>query len=78
MRFPADWRANGLDAPRLRNEQMFLHGDPDLVLAFPGGPNCNDIVRRARFAAVPVIAIEGDDWMTALQNDTAQRVRARA
>ena len=77
MRFPANWRQHGLDAPLLRNHEMFIQGDPDLVLAFPGGPNCNDIVRRARVARVPVVEIEGD-WMTALQTEASQQIRVRA
>jgi len=77
MRFPANWRLHGLDAPLVRNQQMFLHSNPDVVVSFPGGPNCNDIVRRARIARVPVVEIEGD-WMTALQADAMQEIRARA
>ena len=78
MRFPADWRLHGLNAPAIRNEHMFAHGDPDIVVVFPGGPNCNDIVRRARIAGVPVVEVEGDRWMAALRADSSSQVRARA
>ena len=77
MRFPADWRLHGLNAPLVRNEKMFIHGEPDIVLVFPDGPNCSDIVRRARLAAVPVVEIDGD-WMSALQTDRSFEVRVRA
>jgi len=78
MRFPADWRLHGLNAAIIRNDEMFAHGDPDIVIAFPGGPNCNDITRRARLAGIPVVSIEGDHWMAALQADASREVRARA
>jgi hypothetical protein len=78
MRFPANWRLHGLNGATIRNDQIFAQGDPDIVIAFPGGPNCNDIVRRARLANVPVVEIEGDEWMVALQADASHQVRARA
>jgi len=78
LRFPANWRLHGLNAPLIRNEQMFAHGNPDIVIVFPGGPNCNEVVRRSHRAGIPIVEIEGNDWVAALQADASREVRARA
>lgn len=46
--FPANWRAHGLAAGPMRNEQMLVEGMPQLVIAFPGGRGTADMVRRVR------------------------------
>jgi YspA, cpYpsA-related SLOG family len=45
--FPADWRQHGAAAGPVRNEQMMNEAQPDIVIAFPGGPGTRDMVRRA-------------------------------
>lgn len=45
--FPADWRKHGAAAGPVRNEQMMNEAQPDIVIAFPGGPGTRDMVRRA-------------------------------
>lgn len=35
--FPADWKGEGRHAALIRNERMLRQGEPDLVVAFPGG-----------------------------------------
>lgn len=68
--FPADWddllsppvrirhRKDGTPynaaAGPARNRKMLVHGKPDLVVAFPGGPGTADMVRQAKAAKVPV------------------------
>lgn len=58
MRFPADWRIHGKAAGPIRNAQMLAEGEPDLVVAFPGGRGTADMVERARRAGVRVIEVE--------------------
>lgn len=55
--FPADWDAHGKAAGPIRNRQMLDEGKPDLVIAFPGGRGTADMVRTARNAGVPVVAV---------------------
>lgn len=52
--YRADWSTHGRAAGPIRNATMLADGDPDLVLAFPGGRGTEDMVRRAVAAGVPV------------------------
>jgi hypothetical protein len=45
--FPADWDKYGKRAGHIRNQQMLDEGLPSEVLAFPGGPGTEDMIRRA-------------------------------
>lgn len=56
--FRADWEKHGRGAGPLRNQQMLTEGDPDLVIAFPGGRGTADMARRAEAASVPVAYIK--------------------
>lgn len=53
--FPADWDKHRRAAGAIRNRQMILVGKPHLVVAFPGGPGTEDMVRVARRHRVPII-----------------------
>lgn len=53
--FPADWERNGLRTGPIRNQWMLDEGQPDLVLAAPGGRGTANMVRRAAKAGVRVI-----------------------
>lgn len=53
-RYPADWSAHGRAAGPIRNQQMIDDGRPTLIVAFKGGRGTEDMVRRARAAAIPV------------------------
>ena len=55
--FPADWKAYGMLAGHIRNQQMLDEGKPDLVMAFPGGRGTADMVARAKKAGVKVIEV---------------------
>lgn len=57
LRYPADWDAHGSFAGPMRNRVMLEDGNPDLVIAFPGGAGTRDMVRKARKAGVEVIEI---------------------
>lgn len=51
---PADWATHGKRAGAIRNQKMLDDYQPQLVVAFPGGPGTADMVRRARAAGVEV------------------------
>lgn len=52
--FPADWKSNGRAAGYLRNVQMLEEGEPDLVVAFPGGRGTAMMCTLAKQAGVRV------------------------
>jgi hypothetical protein len=56
-RYNADWEAYGRMAGGIRNKQMLDEGNPDLVIAFPGGSGTRNMIRQARKAGVEVIEI---------------------
>lgn len=56
IEYPVDHKLDGPwpgAGPR-RNARMLWDGEPDRVIAFPGGRGTADMVRRARAAGVPV------------------------
>lgn len=55
--FPADWSKHGRGAGPIRNAQMLRDGNPDLVVAFPGGAGTAHMVATARKAGVPVVEV---------------------
>lgn len=55
--FPAQWAVHGRGAGPIRNQQMIDAGQPELVLAFPGGSGTADLVARAQAANIPIRAI---------------------
>ena len=55
--FPADWDKYGKRAGYLRNVKMLEEGNPDLVVAFPGGKGTNMMVSIAESADIPIIKI---------------------
>jgi hypothetical protein len=48
----------GKGAGPRRNKQMIEEGNPDLVIAFPGGRGTADMINRARAAGVRVIEVQ--------------------
>ena len=61
MEFPAAWTAFGKGAGAVRNSWMLRWGQPQLVVAFPGGPGTADMVKQARAAGVRVIEVTRTD-----------------
>ncbi len=55
--FPADWKKYGKKAGPIRNQQMLDEGQPEVVIAFPGGRGTADMVRRAKKKGIEVIEI---------------------
>lgn len=46
--FPADWDKYGKAAGYKRNKQMLDEGQPDWVIAFPGGPGTKMMIELAK------------------------------
>jgi hypothetical protein len=59
VRYPPNWELHGKDAETLRNEFMLCDSRPGFVVAFPGGPDTSDLVRRALSRGVAVLAVPG-------------------
>lgn len=57
-KFPADWDTHGRAAGLIRNQQMLDEGQPDIVIAFPGGRGTEHMKKIARKAGVKVVEIE--------------------
>lgn len=55
--YEADWDNQGSFAGPARNKRMLDEGQPDLVIAFPGGKGTADMKKKARRAGVKVIEI---------------------
>ena len=55
--YPADWSL-GKKAGPIRNKQMLEDGEPDLVVAFPGGKGTANMVKLAQEAGVEVMEIK--------------------
>lgn len=58
MTFPANWDRFGKAAGPIRNKWMLEYGQPDLVVAFPGGKGTAHMVKIATEAGVAVRIIE--------------------
>jgi len=56
--FSADWDKYGRAAGPKRNKQMLVEGNPDIVVAFPGGAGTNNMVVQALKAKVHVLRYE--------------------
>lgn len=52
-----DWEAKGNIAGNLRNTQMLKDGEPDVIVAFPGGGGTADMVAKARAAGKRVVEV---------------------
>lgn len=55
--YEADWENQGTFAGPARNKRMLDEGQPDVVIAFPGGRGTADMIRKARRAGVEVVEI---------------------
>jgi len=61
LRFPADWTKYGKGAGPIRNKQMLVEGEPDLVLCFhddiQSSKGTKNMAEQAEKAGVPVYVI---------------------
>lgn len=55
--FPANWGGRGVMAGPHRNALMLFLGQPEIVVAFPGGRGTADMVLRAERESVPVMRL---------------------
>lgn len=58
LAFPANWKKYGRSAGHVRNAQMLKDGNPDLVVAFPGGRGTAHMVNIAKAANIKVKEIK--------------------
>jgi hypothetical protein len=56
--FPADWNRYSYRAGPVRNAQMLREGQPDLVIAFPGGKGTRDMIRQSHQAKVKTYIVK--------------------
>ena len=56
--FPAEWKRYGRSAGYRRNQEMLDEGKPDLVVAFPGGPGTQNMVKISRHQGFDVNIID--------------------
>lgn len=59
LAFPANWSLYGKLAGPRRNREMLQRGQPDLVVAFPGGDGTRNMMEQALAAGVQVVRVEG-------------------
>ena len=52
--YDADWKRYGHAAGPLRNKRMLIEGEPDLVIAFPGGRGTANMTAKAEQYGVDV------------------------
>lgn len=57
--FPANWLDYGRAAGPIRNQQMLHEGEPDLVVAFPGGKGTDNLTEKAISTAYKVLDLRG-------------------
>jgi hypothetical protein len=56
--FPANWGAYGKAAGHYRNTQMIEEGEPDIVVAFPGGAGTANMIKQAKACGIVVVRVE--------------------
>ena len=56
------WDVYGKSAGPIRNRQMLVEEEPDLVLAFPGGRGTRHMMMIAKDAGVRVVRVTKDGW----------------
>jgi len=56
--FAADWNTHGKKAGPIRNTEMLNYGNPNVVIAFPGGNGTAHMVKIAKEAGIPVMEVQ--------------------
>jgi predicted Rossmann-fold nucleotide-binding protein len=59
--FPADWSTYGKRAGFIRNREMLTKGNPDVIIAFPGGIGTQDMINCGKKSEIPVIEIKNHE-----------------
>lgn len=55
---PADWAGNGIAAGPIRNAKMLTDFNPDVVIAFPGGPGTKNMIEQATRAKPRPVVVQ--------------------
>lgn len=55
--FPANWKHQGKAAGPIRNAHMLRYGQPDAVVAFPGGAGTANMIAQANERRLAVIEV---------------------
>ena len=63
--YPAYWKLHGRQAGPIRNRLMLTDGEPDLVVAFPGGSGTRNMISLAKRGGVRVDEVPHDAVMAA-------------
>ncbi|NWB98701.1 DUF2493 domain-containing protein [Pseudomonas gingeri] len=58
VRYPSNWQRYGKQAERRRNQFMLMDSEPELVIAFPGGSDTEELVAQARAMEIGVLSLE--------------------
>ncbi|WP_419735880.1 DUF2493 domain-containing protein [Pseudomonas sp. COR18] len=58
VRYPSNWQRYGKQAERRRNRFMLQDSEPDLVIAFPGGSDTEELVAQARANGIDIHSID--------------------
>lgn len=58
--FPADWKKHGKSAGPIRNVEMAKDGNPDAVIAFPGGKGTAHMLLTAQKMNIKVFVVVPD------------------
>ena len=61
MAIPAKWKTLDKKAGMLRNAEMLILANVDLVVAFPGGIGTAGMMKLAREKEIPIVDLT-DDW----------------
>lgn len=56
--YPAKWKKYGRAAGIIRNKQMIIEGNPDLIIAFPGGKGTKNMIEQGKNNNIKVIKVE--------------------
>ena len=56
-RYDADWQSHGSFADPMRNKTMINDGQPDVVIAFPGGRETRQMINLSRKMGFTVVEI---------------------
>ncbi|WP_248796318.1 DUF2493 domain-containing protein [Pseudomonas sp. MWU13-2105] len=60
VRYPSNWQLFGKQAERRRNQFMLMDSDPELVIAFPGGSDTEELVAQAKAMNIEIRSIKHD------------------
>ncbi|WP_248805026.1 DUF2493 domain-containing protein [Pseudomonas sp. MWU13-2100] len=60
VRYPSNWQLYGKQAERRRNQFMLTDSEPELVIAFPGGHDTEELLAQAKAMNIEIRSINHD------------------